>query len=391
VNSSLAVDQLAKALVESNDLLIGMYELADVTTRSLDEAQLVNGILDRASRIVQADTLVLTTPSHEVAVGHQIDPAAEQRSTTVRATHGLGLEGELKAIRSSSAFSTGDRKLLSAVLRTTLSAIETSRLHARAIRTALDARDTQQAAEVAQLALPQLRPSAKDTDIFFENKQAQNTGGDLFCFHEDGDRLSFAVGDVSGKGLSAAVMMTSAVCATSAAFRDDRAATPGEELAQVNDWMYEHLSNAGLFISMFIGHYHREKNQLHWANAGQSPCVVSTEERAVDLRALTPPLGVVSNIDSLSEVTELDDRDIVLIGSDGIVEQPTSSGEAFGEERLHGLLAAMRGKPASVIGSVLLQAVTTFADGVPQSDDRTAVLLRHCRKRVHNNATVNHV
>ncbi len=373
------VDSLAQALVEANDLLIGMYDLADVTSRSLDESQLVNDILERAVRIVRADMLVLVTSEDRITVGCELRRSSDQpaETTTVTATHGLGLLGELQATRSNGPFSTGDRKLLSAVLRTTLSAIETARLHTRAIQTALDARDTQQAAEVAQLALPRSRPHLDEIDIFFENEQAQNTGGDLFCFHEDGDLLSFAVGDVSGKGLSAAVMMTTAVCATSAAFRDQGAITPGEQLAQVNEWMYDHLSEAGLFISMFIGHYRRGANELHWANAGHSPCIVSTEAGAIDLAALTPPLGIFPDSKHLSSVTELADDDLVLIASDGVVEQTTTTGGAFGEERLHGVLAAMRGKPASIIGSVLLQAVTAFADGVPQSDDRTVVLLRH--------------
>lgn len=379
------VNSLAAALIEANDLLIGMYDLADVTSRSLDETQLVHDLLERAVRIVHADTLELIAPSARFTVGSErrrtTDASAE--TTAVMATHGLGLDGELHATRSDPPFSTGDRKLLSAVLRTTLSAIETARLHSRAIQTALDARDTQQAAEVAQLALPRARPHPDGVDIFFENQQAQVTGGDLFCFHEDGDLLSFAVGDVSGKGLSAAVMMTTAVCATSAAFRDERAATPGEELAQVNDWMYDHLSEAGLFISMFIGHYRRGSNELHWANAGHSPCIVSTETGAVDLAALTPPIGILPDSDRLSRVTELADNDMVLIASDGVVEQTTTSGESFGEQRLHGVLAAMRTKPASVAGSVLLQTVTAFADGVRQSDDRTTVLLRHRTGTAH--------
>jgi len=381
VNSTTEVDSLAEALVEANDLLIGMYDLADVTSRSLDESQLVTDILERAIRIVRADGIVLTTPTSRVAVGQQhrrsLDAPDDWTTTTVSATHGLGLTGELQATRTDWPFSTGDRKLLSAVLRTTLTAIETARLHGRAIQSALDARDTQQAAEVAQLALPRSRPHLDDVDIFFKIEQARNTGGDLFCFRVDDDLLSFAVGDVSGKGLSAAVMMTTAVCATTAAFRDERFSTPGEELRHVNDWMYEHLSEAGLFISMFIGHYRRGTDELRWANAGHSPCVVSTRDGTADLPALIPPIGVLPTIETLSRTTALAPRDIVLIGSDGIVEQTAVSGEAFGEARVHGLLTPMRGTPASVVGSVLLQAVTSFADGVPQSDDRTAVILRH--------------
>lgn len=377
------VESLTEALINANDLLIGLYDLVDVTSRSFDEAEVVNDILERSLRIVHADALVLTTPTDQITVGEapklrrSTDRPERSKTTSVTATHGLGLKGELRAVRPDQEFSTGDRKLLSAVLRTTLAAIETARLHAQGIQTALDARETERAAEVAQLAMPVARPDVDGVDIFFKNQQARNTGGDLFCFHEDGDLLSFAVGDVSGKGLSAAVMMTTAVCATSAAFGDERAAAPGAQLCIVNDWMYEHLSEAGLFISMFIGHYRRGTDELRWANAGHSPCILSTEHGAVDLPALTPPLGILPRLKNLSSVTPLADNDIVLIGSDGIVEQPNLTNEAFGEARVHEVLALKRGEAAATIGSTLLRAVTSFADTMPQSDDRTAVLLRH--------------
>ncbi len=383
MTGSTEVDSLAEALIEANDLLVGLYDLADVTSRSLDESQLVQDILERAIRIVRADELVLSTPTREVTVvgpnqrRRLEDSDSDPMTTTVTATHGFGLSGELQAVRSDSAFSTGDRKLLSAVLRTTLTAIETARLHTETVETALDAREHQRAAEVAQLALPQTRPQLDDVDIFFKTEQARETGGDLFCFHVDGDLLSFAVGDVSGKGLSAAVMMTTAVCATRAAFRDPRWQTPGEELHYVNDWMYDHLSDAGLFISMFIGHYRRGTDELSWANAGQSPCVVATENEARDLLPLTPPLGILPAIGDATEITELAHGDTVLIGSDGIVEQNTITGEAFGEARLHEALAAMRGESAAAMGAGLFDTVIAFAAGAKQSDDRTAVLLRH--------------
>lgn len=383
MSEATEVRSLTEALIEANDLLIGLYDLVDVTSQSFDEAEVVNDILERSLRIVHADALELITPTDRIMVGspptlrRATDRVERAKATSVTATHGLGLTGELRATRPDLEFSTGDRKLLSAVLRTTLAAIETARLHTEGIQQALDARETERAAQVAQLAMPVSRPDVDDVDIFFKNQQARNTGGDLFCFHENGDRLAFAVGDVSGKGLSAAVMMTTAVCATTAAFRDDRADTPGSQLCSVNDWMYEHLSEAGSFISMFIGHYRRNTNELRWANAGHSPCLLSTEHTTMDLPALTPPLGVFPQMMNRSSVSPLADNDIVLIGSDGLVEQPNTAGEAFGEQRLHDVLRTERGESAASIGSTLLQAVTAFAGELPQSDDRTAVLLRH--------------
>lgn len=377
------VDSLTEALIEANDLLLGMYDLADVTSQSLEEDELVRDILERAVRIVEADALVLMTPTSRVAVGPVLDQeriengSGNGETTAVTARQGSGLVGQLRAGRAGAPFSTGDRKLLSAVLRTTLTAVETARLHERAVQSALNALDHQRAAEVAQLALPRTRPQIADIDIFFQTLQAKETGGDLFCFHERGDLLSFAVGDVSGKGLPAAVMMTTAVCATQAAFRDPRLIGPGEELCHVNDWMFDHLSDAGLFITLFIGHYRRSARELTWANAGQSPCLISTANGTHDLSPLTPPIGILPVVDDASDVTSLASGDAVLIGSDGIVEQRSISGEPFGEPRLHDVLTSMRGSSAEAIGSHLLHTVTAFGAGMPQEDDRTVVLLRH--------------
>lgn len=376
MNSASDVESLAEALVEATDQLLGLYELNDVTSRSLDENQVVDDVLERALRIVPADRLTLTTTTGEVSVGQHCFET-ECSFTSVGATHGLGLEGELHAVRRGSPFSTGDRKLLQSVLRTTLTAIETAKLHSRAIEAALVARETQRAGEIAQMAMPSERPHLDGVDVFFENRQTHHTGGDLFCFHVEGDLLRFAVGDVSGKDLSAGVMMTTAVCAARAAFRDSRASTPGEELSLVNDWMFDHLSEAGLFISMFIGHYRAGDTHLRWANAGHSPCVLSTVRGATDLIASTPPLGVLERIDDSVRTTELSDGDIVFIGTDGLIEQADPSGRMFGERRLHGVLAAAREDQASVIGAAVFTSVKRFADPTPQSDDQTVVILRH--------------
>ena len=369
------IESLAEALVEANDVLLGLYDLADATSHSLDEGRVVHDILRRAADLVAAERLTLTTERGRVSVGNAVADA--MRSTTVTATHGLGLTGELEAVRADAAFTTGDRKLLSTVLQTILTAIETARLHARSVETAVVARETERAAEIAQLAMPSARPDIDGVDVFFRNEQARNTGGDLFCFHVSGDRLSFAVGDVTGKGLSAAVMMTTAVCAARAAFRDTRATTPGEELVLINDWMHDHLSDAELFMSMFIGHYEQGKAELSWSNAGHSPCVVASVGGATDLPALMPPLGVLESLEATTRRLALEQGDVVVIGSDGIIEQPSMSGEAFGEARFQAVLGAVRRGSSSVIGSSLLEAVHRYAGNAPQSDDRTVIVLRH--------------
>ncbi len=379
---------LTSALVEANDQLLAVYDLTHVSSDTLDERRAVVDVLTRSARILDADAMVLRAESEVVGIGEPADrelletavgerpAAAGDRITVVAASHASGLEAELFALRHSGPFSTGDRKLLSAALRTVLGAISTARLHQQVLSRALDTRELERAAEIAQLALPSWRPELPGLELFAASEPARETGGDLFCFASEGDDLAFAVGDVSGKGLTAAVMMTTAICAAKAAFRDPTLDDPADQLAAISDWTYDHLSDAGLFITLFVGHYRSDTGTLRWANAGHSPCGVMRHGTWTELGAQIPPIGVLPTIQPHIESTELGVGDLLAVGSDGIVEQENDAGVPFGDHGMRSLLGMCPPPVLSELGPALFSAVDRFADGRPPIDDRTILLLR---------------
>jgi len=390
VTSSVDVAALTTALVEANDQLLTLYELAYVTSNTLSERDAVGEVLRRAAHVVGADAMILTSAGDVFGIGSPLDrghlsAAGTGRSdhhdndvhvTTVAATHASGLDAELRVLRRSLAFTTGDRKMLSAVLRTAMGAISTARLHQQVLRRALDSQDQQRAAEIAQLALPKWRPELASTDFFVANEPARETGGDLYCYSLDGDELTFAVGDVSGKGLPAAVMMTTAISAANAAFRDPRSCDPAHHISVINQWMIEHLSAAGLFLTLFVGHYRASDGVLTWANAGHSPCLARRSDAWAELPAQTPPIGVLTDIAPQTQRCELAVGDLVAIGSDGLVEQEDSTGHPFGDDRFRNHLGADPRRSLTQVGADLFAAVDRFAGGHPRTDDRTLLLLR---------------
>lgn len=381
------IESLTSALVDANDHLLALYDLTQVTSNTLDEREAIIDILQRSTRILAADAMELTAGSETFGVGSPLDRSRlrTERSgsasghgpvTTVEASHASGLDAELRVLRRRTPFSTGDRKMLTAVLRTALGAISTARLHRQVLQRALDARDHERAAEIAQLALPRWRPVLPDTELFATNEPASQTGGDLFCFAVTDDDLLFAVGDVSGKGLTAAVMMTTAISAANAAFRDPALESPSDHLAMIDRWTHEHLSEAGLFITLFVGRYRSATGVLEWTNAGHSPCLVAAGERWIELRAQTPPIGVLTDVHHRTLSVELDPGGLLVIGSDGLTEQENDSGQPFGDRRLQAAIEAGRRRPLDQLGPHVLQTVSRYANHQPPLDDRTLLLLR---------------
>ncbi len=382
------VVSLTSALVEANDQLLALYDLAHVTSNTLDERQAAVEVLTRSSRILSAGAMVLTTATDVIGIGTHTDrehltaitsgrsDAAGDGAIVVAATHASGLEAELRVLRRGAVFSTGDRKMLSAVLRTALGAISTARLHQQVLSRALDTRELERAAEIAQLALPRWRPQMPGLELFVAAEPARETGGDLYCFAIDGNDLAFAVGDVSGKGLTAAVMMTTAICAAKAAFREPSKLDPAQQLTMISDWTYDHLSDAGLFITLFVGRYESDSGMLHWANAGHSPCGLSHDGDWTELTAQIPPIGVFPDISARTESMQLEVGDLLAVGSDGIVEQENYDGEPFGDNGMRTVLDTRPRPPLNDLGPMLFDAVDRFSGGRPPLDDRTILLLR---------------
>ena len=363
------IDSLAVALVDAQDQLLALYELATLTTESLDESECVKPILERASRLLGADEMRFSLT----------DDKSESDMTSIGVENSSGLSGTLHARRTAAPFGTADQKLLRAVAHIALGAVQTSRLHSDAVSQAVVARDHDTASNLAQMALPSWRPSIDGLDMFARSDPARLAGGDLFTFAESGDSLHFVVGDVSGKGLPAAMMMATIISSANAALHS-HGHDPEETLRSIDSWVFDYLSGSGLFVTILAGTINKNTGELRVANAGHSPVALVLNGVLESIEATAPPVGVLPlDITTLEEQRfTLRPNDRFVVCSDGFSEQLNPDEEMFGEDRLFAEVSDMS-QDASTIGPALFSQLDDFADGATQTDDRTLVIVDYQR------------
>lgn len=375
------VSSLAGALVEANDQLLGLYDLVSLTIESLDEQRAVLAILDRAKSILNADALLFRT-DRDYAVGppnavaaldavHLVPvQAGDSSATSVPLLTPDGRTVDLAALRNSAPFGTADKKLLEAVGKMLVGAIHRARMHQTALDQAVMARDHDTASELAQRSLPRWRPDPERLDLFAQSSPARASGGDLYTFALVDDTFHFVVGDVSGKGLPAALMMTTTISASNAAFASVGDAGAAAVLKTIDSWIYESLADAGLFVTLLVGTYNLTSGELQTCNAGHSPVGIVRDATWLPLAAQLPPIGVLPVEAIEASTQQLGRGDRFIAASDGLVEQLNMVGNMFGDERLESLLVD-ESPTAEALGKSVFSAVSDFAGVQPQTDDRT--------------------
>jgi sigma-B regulation protein RsbU (phosphoserine phosphatase) len=204
---------------------------------------------------------------------------------------------------------------------------------------------------------------------------ARAVGGDLFDHFRDGSRVFFLVGDVSGKGIGAALFMARAktVFETEAS----READPGALLARVNRSLCRE-NDAGMFVTAVAGVLDVSSGDLVFALAGHDPPVLVPA--AAPPKALSADGGRVLGLIEMSDFPvnhlRLAPGDAVVAYTDGVSEAQDTSGGFFGVERIVAALGPLRQGAAPALTRGLLAAVRAFAGEAPQSDDITILTLR---------------
>ena len=199
-------------------------------------------------------------------------------------------------------------------------------------------------------------------------------GGDLYDFHTKPDgTLVFAVGDVSGKGMGAALLMSSVLASARVLY--DVCDEPVDLITRLNAVVHR-STEAGHFVTMFMGWLDPGTGRLRYVNAGHnSPMLFAGERRAL-LDATGVPLGVLQSFPFTSAETTLEAGDLLAVFTDGIPE--AQRGEVFFDDaRLADVLAAHRGAATlATVADAVMGGVETFLDDAPRTDDLTLVLVR---------------
>jgi serine phosphatase RsbU (regulator of sigma subunit) len=253
------------------------------------------------------------------------------------------------------------------------------------VRRALDRMRISQEFDVARQVqvqlLPAEAPRVPGLDVAGVCVPANEVGGDYFDYFELGDgRLGVAIGDVSGKGVGAAIYMT--LTKSYMVTQSTRDATTSRVLARVNEHLRRNLAR-GTFVTMIYGVVDPRNRRLEYARAGHNPPLLVRANGEGDfLVASGVALGATGTrtFESVTrvETVDLEPGDLLLLYTDGVTEAMNLRGEEYGEERLVTLVRqlAQIPQPAAAAVDALLRDVRAFAGRAPQFDDITIVAIR---------------
>jgi Serine phosphatase RsbU, regulator of sigma subunit len=239
--------------------------------------------------------------------------------------------------------------------------------------------ELQLAMEIQQRFQPTAPPIVLGYELQGISFSCYEIGGDYYDFIERADgRLVVALGDVSGKGTAAALLMSSLHAAVHAQAASH--STLVETITAVNKYLAENIPS-NRFVTLFYAELDPKSGSLSFVNAGHNPPLIVHESGTVEhLAAGGLPLGIIPHAEYREGRTQLQYGDVLVIYSDGVSEAVSPSGEEFGPERLYDVVAQNLKASASGIRDRIESALTKFAQGTPANDDITLVIVKRQAK-----------
>ena len=273
-------------------------------------------------------------------------------------------------------FTKDDLNLLTVMANVAAIRIEHTRLAEVEQAERMHAKELEQAAEIQRKLLPVNAPSVPGVDLAGYNAPCRTVGGDYFDFlpYPDG-RVALLVGDVAGKGMPAALLMSSLQARVQVLF--DEPADLAALVTRLNRIINSNCP-ANRFISFFIGVLDPKTGQLNYVNAGHNPPLLARRDGTVEKLDCTGLiLGIMPSARYEQQTVTLQPGDIVVLFSDGVTEASRPDvDEEFGEERLAQAVFKLRDLPAKSIIEAINQQVQEFTVGSPPADDITLVIAK---------------
>lgn len=421
------LDAMTDELVDTYDQLTFLYETARTVLAADTLVDALRQVVRQARHIVGAeggaltvmrdgtDALVLTDgvvpdtgfvlTAHDAAVRHARALVANT-ATAVRemlgengSTAGGDVSSMIVASIHASAgfasvacfgatrptgFTAGNRQLMQAVVEQSISIVGRFALQEEQIRRGRIARDLELAMQMQTALLPAPFPGLSGVDLAVRILPANEVGGD-FYIHPDGTKdpdgvVVIGIGDVAGKGIAAAMVVTMCLSALRAEMR--HTASPATAMRAVGTFIEEELERIGSFVTGMIASYDIGAREMRYANAGHSPALHwhATTGKITTLAATGLPLGVDIGLVVQDATVPFLPGDVLLLYTDGVTEAMNARGEQFGIQRLRRTLcAAAPHASATRIVDAVVGSVHAFAP--VQRDDITVMVLQATEAR----------
>jgi sigma-B regulation protein RsbU (phosphoserine phosphatase) len=403
-------DLLAAELVDRQDQILALYDLARSSRNKLDLPVTLQTVAAEMGRLLKADfgfivlfheghpPQVVTappTPLEPGRIGGWLDRI--RRTTRVHVgqdasaspsgdhdcfvvapvrTRNAGIAA-LGAARSGRPFTTPDVKLVLAIAEQAGALIENAFAHRDKLADAARQAEMQLAAQVQHDLLPRTWPVLPGIQIHAAARPASAVGGDFYDVLPLGTNGLFAcLGDVSGKGVPAAIVMAMA----HAAFRCALRTSPPEPqwlLRSAVSSLYDDFVALEMFATAFLVLYDERTRTLRYVNAGHAPAIYRPHGGpSLLLDADEPPVGMLASTNSSGHVLRWRPGDLLVVATDGFTDSTAPDGTYYGVDRLADAIARAAQRDAHVIVDALLDDADAFRQGRPAGDDQTVLVLK---------------
>lgn len=238
------------------------------------------------------------------------------------------------------------------------------------------ARELQMAAEVQRRLLPLEPPRCRGYDIAGHMEPVRMVGGDFYDYLElPNDELGLVIGDVSGKGVPAALLMPTVK--TTLRLLTSGRESPAEVLKELNQVVFD-VTDGPRYVSMFYGKLHLAQRRLEYTSAGHPPPLLfrSATEEVLWLGRGGTVVGLLPEVAFENAVVDLKPGDILVLYTDGVTEAWSESDEAYSRGRLLELVSAHRDATAASLLRAIGRSLVEFRGARAVEDDATVIVVR---------------
>jgi len=276
---------------------------------------------------------------------------------------------------SDEGFTDDDQRMLSIIATQSAQVVESARLYDEEKSLKKIEEELRVASDIQSFLLPKTKPIINGFDIAGRSIPAKEVGGDYFDFITiDDNRTVVCLGDISGKGMPAAMLMANlqATLRGQALFTS----SAGECLTRANKLLYR-STDMQKFATLFYGIIDTSNDDFHFSNAGHDPpFLINSNNNVARLTKGGTVLGFMEGYQYEEDSIKLNSDDTIIIYSDGITEALNEKNKEFGEDRLLNIIMGNIKSSAETLIEKVFDALKIFVKDVPQSDDITIVVIK---------------
>jgi serine phosphatase RsbU (regulator of sigma subunit) len=327
------------------------------------------------SRLVDnRDAVVANTPE-ECAALCGCPPEVVARAACAPFLGNGKIEAVLCVLDKPIDFITGDLKLIVALADAVAGFLQRELGHQRELAQARVQRELEIAAEIQSRLLPREVPAIPGVQVAALSRPAREVGGDFFDVKVlAGGALALALGDITGKGVPAALFMAMARVLLRAGLHSLQ--SPGAATRQLNAQLGSDLSNADMLLTLFAATFESTSGRLRAMNCGHGPVLLRRQGVVETWEADGPPIGLLPELLSVEREQLLERGDVLVVLSDGFSEARDAAGNRIGVAPLLEAVRDAAARDAAAIAAALRQRVEAFAQGSPPDDDQTLIVMK---------------